>query len=536
MPLKNTIEVFRAKIQQSLDEEKTPLERNELGQFATPKNLSDSITLAALSYLPKDQKIRFLEPSIGTGSFFSALLDHVADEQIEYACGYEIDEHYARPSIDLWKNTILKYIVGDFLSFPPPQNEIDKFNLIVSNPPYVRHHHLRNGLKEKLYDKVKTTFGISFSKLSGLYCYFLSLTAKWLRNEGISVWLIPGEFLDVNYGVHVKDFLLNNVKLIRIHRFNPEAVQFSDALVTSVVVFYTTGKTLDSVSFTSGEDINNPSAENVITRDKLNTSEKWSTWFFNSESKEEAKQTIGDYFCVKRGIATGSNKHFILSKKQLTELDVPDLYWKRILPSPRYVLQNVITQNGDGSIPDLKELYLLNITCNEDELVSLPQKLQNYLTKIREEIGNNYLVSKRKPWYRQENRSICPFLLTYMGRNANEPFRLFLNLTNATASNGYLMLYPKFDWELIEKENPGFLKRLHQELLNISSSSFTESGRVYGGGLFKMEPKELMNTPIDGILSYETLTLLSSKVKRTAQLTLFEKPAHYANKKEKKIV
>jgi hypothetical protein len=536
LPLKNTVEVCRAEIQQSLDEKKTPLERNELGQFATPKNLADAIMLAALSYIPKDQKIRFLEPSIGTGSFFSALLDKSTDDQIEYACGYEIDEHYARPSIDLWKTTILKYVVGDFLIFAPPQNESDKFNLIVSNPPYVRHHHLRNGLKEKLHDKVKTTFGISFSKLSGLYCYFLSLTAKWLRIDGISVWLIPGEFLDVNYGVKVKEFLLNNVKLIRIHRFNPDAVQFTDALVTSVVVFYTTGKTLDTVRFSSGEDINNPSAENVITRTKLNSTEKWSSWFFSSESKVEAKQTIGDYFCVKRGIATGSNKHFILSKKQITELDVPDSCWKRILPSPRYVERNVITQNIDGSISDLKELYLLSITCNEDEVNKLPIKLQNYLVKVKEEIGNNYLVSKRKPWYRQENRTICPFLLTYMGRNVNEPFRLFLNLTNATASNGYLMLYPKFDWEIIEKENPGFLKLLHHELLNISSSSFTDSGRVYGGGLFKMEPKELMNTPIDGILSYETLSLISSRLKKTLQLSLFEKPTHYSKKNEKKIV
>lgn len=535
--MKNTVEVSRAQIQQSLDEKKTSLERNELGQFATPKNLADSIMLAALSYIPKDQKIRFLEPSIGTGSFFSALLDKTTDDQIEYACGYEIDEHYARPSIDLWKNTILKYFVGDFLNFTPPQNESDKFNLIVSNPPYVRHHHLRNGLKEKLHDKVKTIFGINFSKLSGLYCYFLSLTARWLRNDGISVWLIPGEFLDVNYGVQVKEFLINNVKLLRIHRFNPEAVQFSDALVTSVVVFYTTGKTVDSVRFTSGEDITNPSAENTIIRSQLNTTEKWSSWFFNSKSKEEAKQTIGDYFCVKRGIATGSNKHFILSKKQITEFDVPDSCWKRILPSPRYVDKNVITQNTDGSIPDLKELYLLNITCNEDEIVNLPQKLQNYLDGIKKEIGTNYLVSKRKPWYRQENRPKCPLLLTYMGRNANEPFRLFLNLTNATASNGYLMLYPKFDWEIIEKENPGFLRRLHQDLLNISSTSFTDSGRVYGGGLFKMEPKELMNTPIDGILSYETLSIISSKVKKTAQLSLFEKPTQYSkNKIEKKIV
>ena len=509
-------------IQHSLDDSKTALERNERGQFATPKNLADSIVLAAISLLPHQAKIRFLEPAIGTGSFFSALLDNLVFERIDCARGYEIDEHYALPAMKVWEHSILNYVVGDFLEVKPPSSEKDKFNLIVSNPPYVRHHHLKNGLKDKLYELVRTSFGLNFSKLSGLYCYFLSLTSMWLQKDGISVWLIPGEFLDVNYGVQVKKFLLSHVKLLRIHRFNPESVQFSDALVTSVVVFYTTGMTYEPVLFSSGEDINNPSITNFIDINKLNPSEKWSTWFVSTESKEKPEQVVGDYFYVKRGLATGSNKHFILTKKQIVDLEIPKSYYRSILPSPRYVEKNVIEQKPDGSLIGIKELYLLDITCGDNEVINLPKKLQEYLESVKVDLGDSYLVSKRKPWYRQENRPQCPFLLTYMGRNTEEPFRLLLNLSTATASNGYLMLYPKFDWETIEQIHPGFLRKLHAELLNIKGSTFTGSGRVYGGGLFKMEPKELMNTPIDGILSYEMLQMINIGLEKTEQLTFFE--------------
>ena len=55
---------------------------------------------------------------------------------------------------------------------------------------------------------------------------------------GVAGWLIPSEFMDVNYGQAVKRYLLDRVTLLRIHRFDPNDVQFSDALVSSAVVWF----------------------------------------------------------------------------------------------------------------------------------------------------------------------------------------------------------------------------------------------------------------------------------------------------------
>ena len=85
---------------------------------------------------------------------------------------------------------------------------------------------------------MRDKIGISVSGLAGLHCYFLCLAHEWMADDGLAAWLIPGEFMDVNYGRVVKEYLLNNVTLLKIHRFDPQDVQFDDALVTSTVVWF----------------------------------------------------------------------------------------------------------------------------------------------------------------------------------------------------------------------------------------------------------------------------------------------------------
>lgn len=63
----------RLEIQTELDSLKSAKERNRLGQFATPPELAQSITAEALK-LFQEKEIRFIEPALGTGSFYEALL------------------------------------------------------------------------------------------------------------------------------------------------------------------------------------------------------------------------------------------------------------------------------------------------------------------------------------------------------------------------------------------------------------------------------------------------------------------------------
>lgn len=67
------LEAQRLALQTQLDGGKTAEDRNRMGQFATPTALAREILAHGIRLLPADQPIRFFDPGIGTGSFYSAL-------------------------------------------------------------------------------------------------------------------------------------------------------------------------------------------------------------------------------------------------------------------------------------------------------------------------------------------------------------------------------------------------------------------------------------------------------------------------------
>jgi hypothetical protein len=66
------LEQNRLQLQTRLDAEKPQSERNRLGQFATPTPLALDILQYAKNILPDNLLLRFLDPAIGTGAFYSS--------------------------------------------------------------------------------------------------------------------------------------------------------------------------------------------------------------------------------------------------------------------------------------------------------------------------------------------------------------------------------------------------------------------------------------------------------------------------------
>ena len=119
--------------------------------------------------------------------------------------------------------------------------------------------------------------GVEVNGLAGLYVYFLLFATAWMEDGGHAAWLIPSEFMDVNYGAALKRYLTDRVTLIRAHRFDPDEVQFGDALVSSVVLVFRKSPPphTHEPEFTFGGTIAEPHASDRIPLGRLRESRKW---------------------------------------------------------------------------------------------------------------------------------------------------------------------------------------------------------------------------------------------------------------------
>lgn len=471
-------EAKRQLLQNEYDLSHSQLERNIKGQFATPHKLAMSITKDALSRV--DNAVTVLEPSCGTGTFISCLLDCDAGLNIT---GIEKDPTVFNIANSLWSNSRTTILNGDFFNLA---STVGDFDLLVTNPPYTRHHHLSADEKKIYRSEIQTWTGTHLSQLAGLHAYFILVGTSLLRKNGVASWLIPSELFSVNYGKTIREYITSETTVERVHFFDNTNLQFDDALVSSCVLVIRKKKAADQdvVDMTLG-DFDHPSKTSSIDIKTLRHMIKWQHFFEKRSSS--CASTVADYFTVKRGLSTGAESFYSKQRNDWANLGISDEWLTPVLPAPRSMHANVVVAGKDGWPRDYSRA-LLNIPLSVSE-EELPAAVLAYLNTCPDKVRNSYTATHRKRWFLIEQREPAPIVCTYMSRSNSQPFRFIRNKSKAVVTTAYLCLYPRESLDDIQLDEACDL------LNNIDPALLISSGREYGGGLRKLEPKELLSVP-----------------------------------------
>ncbi len=83
-------------------------------------------------------------------------------------------------------------------------------------------------------------------------------------------------------------------------------------------------------------------------------------------------------------------------------------------------------------------------------------------------------------------------------------------------ANVWLAMYPTPFLSTALARDPSLIRRIWEHLNRITPESLLGEGRVYGGGLHKLEPKELANVAVPAIAD-----ILPSDFRATVQADMF---------------
>lgn len=347
----------------------------------------------------------------------------------------------------------------------------------LGNPPYVRHHDLRPRQKAWLSSEA-AGLGIKFSQLGGLHTHFFLATALHAQPGDVGCYITNAEWLDTNYGAGPKSLLLNRLGLQSLHIFDDTAVPFHDAMTTAVISCFRVGADADSIrvkQVRSTRELGALNGGSRIMKSRLPAKARWSSILNgNGHRAKEGWIQLGDVAEVHRGMVTGANSYFVMSRDEARERGLMK-FVRPVLTSAREVI------NSGGQIR-AEEIVNVVLAPPKDVDLSREPELASYLKEgSRKGVPETYVCSHRKPWWYMAFKAAPPMVVTYMARQTP---------TFATNADGIAILnvlhgiHPRT--ELIDLS--GFVSKL-----NCARATYQDAGRIYHGGLQKLEPREMEN-------------------------------------------
>lgn len=459
--------------------------QKELGQFFTPPHIANF--MIQWLFERKQSELNILDPAAGLG-IFERIIHKKFQKKIRFDL-WEIDGQISSQLNEILNTEGIDYDLRqeDFLL----SGWDKKYDGIISNPPYFKHHYISN--KEKIATTFKQKTGFEFSIQTNVYCWFLIKCLNQLKSEGRLAFIIPSEFLNANYGEAIKEYLMIcdvNIHLISIdYTINV----FNSALTTSLILLAEKDESHNnSISFYNAkndENINlaflNTGPKKVRDKTKLDPLIKWKNYFKSDKTYNYKNlvpiSTFGNF---SRGIATGANSFFTISNKEIKKYRLPNECIIPCISKANQVSDPVFTEDDYESLEaNSARVHLFNASAKPND-----DGVKEYLQKgLGEDLHKRYLTRNRDPWYSLEKREVSKIWVTVFNRNG---IKLVWNKTSCLTLTCFHNFFPTMMGKQYEKLIFLYL------YTDLAKEMLEKEKREYGNGLNKFEPNDISKTKI----------------------------------------
>ena len=125
------------------------------------------------------------------------------------------------PSVTDALKTINEENLGTRDFFLPLEETKGKlYDVIIMNPPFVRHHLLSTQTQQRIRKIVDDQYEIPL--MSDLWVYFVIHSFKYLRNDGNIGVILPWSFLQANFSKKLRKLLLDHFQTITNFQFKDD--------------------------------------------------------------------------------------------------------------------------------------------------------------------------------------------------------------------------------------------------------------------------------------------------------------------------
>ncbi len=440
------------------------LVRQKNGIYYTPEDLA--IFLA--EPLIKEDDLFIFDPAYGEG----ALL--LASEKLSNQNGHQVEMF----GCDIHPvNGLLQHLPEanlqeqDFFEYKDDR----KFDLILTNPPYIRHQNQNKSLikahKKRLHD-------LQFlSNSSDVWAYFLVKCLSHIKQGGSIGAILPWSFIQANYAQSLRELLNEQFGKIRLLALN--TVYFEQAEERIVMLWLENyGSKSGEIEIAFSNHFDDEITYRPITRKQWLASKlvppgaSRTTEVLNHLTSDLGFVHFKECADIRIGVVTGANKYFVLEEEIAYSFGFDRRNLQPILTTTKE-LPEFLHSGKEG----LKRLILLD----EGDNIEFQEYLKTGLLSGYDQRSHSKM---RKPWYKIKTGRMPDAFFPY---RVSEIPHLVLNHEKVQSTNSIHRIYFN-GLSLIE------MKWVFVSLMSIYGQvSLISNSKTYGRGLLKIEPGSLGN-------------------------------------------